>query len=139
MLFQLGAHLLRSNAKLNFTASCVGFVSWRLSGDSLVLGPDESANSVQQAVQAPYCVGVPGFGGAGAGVCGAVLEAQVQLASSRLQLPDALPFLSCRQSFCSMSRWSHLASCPDSFEDSADVFFVIEYEHMPAHSQILGS
>ena len=37
-----------------------------------------------------------------------------------------------------MSRWSYLVSCPDNFEDFADVVFVIGNERMPAHSQYLA-
>ena len=34
-----------------------------------------------------------------------------------------------------MPTWSHLASCPDNFEDLADVVFVVGGQRMPAYSQ----
>ena len=38
-----------------------------------------------------------------------------------------------------MSRWPHLARCPDNFEDFADVFFVLGDQRLPVHSQYLAS
>lgn len=38
-----------------------------------------------------------------------------------------------------MPRWPHLASCPDTFEDLADVLFVVGGQRMPAHSQFLAA
>ncbi|DBA77715.1 TPA: hypothetical protein ACH3X2_008410 [Trebouxia sp. C0005] len=38
-----------------------------------------------------------------------------------------------------MPHWPHLASCPESFEDFADVVFVVGNERLPAHSQYLAS
>ena len=37
-----------------------------------------------------------------------------------------------------MSRWPHLASCPDNFEDFADVVMVVGNQRIPAHSQYLA-
>lgn len=34
-----------------------------------------------------------------------------------------------------MPKWPHLSSCPDNFEDFADVLFVVGNEQLPAHSQ----
>ncbi|KAL0038929.1 hypothetical protein WJX77_002259 [Trebouxia sp. C0004] len=39
----------------------------------------------------------------------------------------------------SMPHWSHLASCPERFEDLADVVFVVGNERLPAHSQYMAS
>ncbi|KAL0046524.1 hypothetical protein WJX82_002978 [Trebouxia sp. C0006] len=38
-----------------------------------------------------------------------------------------------------MSQWPHLASFPDSFEDFADVIFVVSEQRLPAHSHYLAS
>ena len=38
-----------------------------------------------------------------------------------------------------MSRWPHLASCPENFEGFADVIFVVSEQRLPAHSQYLAS
>ncbi len=38
-----------------------------------------------------------------------------------------------------MSQWPHLASFPDSFEDFADVIFVVSEQRLPAHSYYLAS
>ncbi len=38
-----------------------------------------------------------------------------------------------------MPHWSHLASCPEGFEDFRDVVFVVGNERLPAHSQHLAS
>lgn len=38
-----------------------------------------------------------------------------------------------------MPHWSHLASCPEGFEDFADVVFIVGNERLPAHSQYLAS
>ena len=38
-----------------------------------------------------------------------------------------------------MPRWPHLASCPDNFEDFADVVFVVGGQRLPAHSQYLAA
>ena len=37
-----------------------------------------------------------------------------------------------------MPKWPHLSSCPDNFEDFADVLFVVGNEQLPAHSQYLA-
>ena len=38
-----------------------------------------------------------------------------------------------------MPRWPHLTSCPENFEDFADVVFVVGDQQFPAHSQCLAS
>ena len=38
-----------------------------------------------------------------------------------------------------MSRWPHLACCPENFEDFADVILVVREQRLPAHSQYLAS
>lgn len=38
----------------------------------------------------------------------------------------------------SMSRWPHLGSCPEHFEDFADIFMVVGSQRVPAHSQYLA-
>ena len=37
-----------------------------------------------------------------------------------------------------MSRWPHLGSCPENFEDFADVVMVVGSQRIPAHSQYLA-
>lgn len=37
-----------------------------------------------------------------------------------------------------MSRWPHLASCPEHFEDFADIVMVVGNQRIPAHSQYLA-
>lgn len=37
-----------------------------------------------------------------------------------------------------MSRWPHLASCPEHFEDFADIAIVVGNQRIPAHSQYLA-
>lgn len=37
-----------------------------------------------------------------------------------------------------MSQWPHLHSCPENFEDFADIIMVVGSQRIPAHSQYLA-